>query len=230
MTGVASPSPRAPSRFGSSAAPGVADSARLEALRRRPRRDGEASLIYYDPAFKTEAVKVLPGEFYVHDEDIVILTVLGSCVSACLWDRQARIGGMNHFMLPDAGKLGEDGSGRYGVFAMELLINELIKRGARKSNLEAKIFGGGQVMQGFTAMNVGEQNVNFVLDFLHTEHIPILSKDVLDVYPRKLCFFPASGRALVKKLAAANAVVQEEQVYRQRIAAPAAAAGSIELF
>jgi chemotaxis protein CheD len=208
-----------------------AGTSRIDALRKRPKREGEASFFYYDPVFKSDAVKVLPGEYFVYDEDLVVVTVLGSCIAACLWDRQARVGGMNHFMLPDGGAQGGD-SGRYGVFAMELLINELIKRGARKANLEAKIFGGGQVMQNFTSMNVGERNAEFVMHFLHTERIPILSKDVLDIYPRKVCFFPASGRALVKKLAHAHdkSVVQEEQSYSQQIAKPTPSAGSIELF
>lgn len=211
---------------------GPASNSRLEELKRRPRRDGEASFFYYDQVFKSDAVKVLPGEYFVHNEDMVLVTVLGSCIAACLWDRQARIGGMNHFMLPDSGSSGADTSGRYGVYAMELLINELIKRGARKGNLEAKVFGGGKVMQGFATLGVGEQNAEFVTRFLNTERIPILSKDVLDIYPRKVCFFPASGRALVKKLAHAyeTALVQEEQTYRQRIAQPKTSTGSVELF
>ena len=108
------------------------------------------------------AVKVLPGEHYVDDADIMIVTVLGSCIAACLHDRTARVGGMNHFMLPDGGA---DLCGRYGAYAMELLINELLKRGAQRARLEAKVFGGGRVMQNFTAMNIGEQNAAFVERF-----------------------------------------------------------------
>jgi chemotaxis receptor (MCP) glutamine deamidase CheD len=100
---------------------------------------------------------------------------------------------MNHFMLPDGG--GGADSGRYGSFAMELLINELIKRGATRSTLEAKVFGGGAVISGMNSINVGERNTSFVLDYLRTERISVVSKDVLDIHPRKVCFLPASGKA-----------------------------------
>src|SRR5690606_20104452 len=117
-------------------------------------------------------------------------TTLGSCIAACLWDRRARIGGMNHFMLPE----GEGESGRYGAYAMELLINELQRRGARRAFLEAKVFGGGQVISGMNSLNVGERNTRFVLAYLRTEAIPVVSQDVLDVHARKVCFLPASGK------------------------------------
>src|SRR5262245_23557968 len=104
-----------------------ATGARLERLRSAPRSPGEASFVYWDASFGNAAVKVLPGEFFVSDDDIVIATTLGSCIAACLWDRERRIGGMNHFMLPDGD------SGRYGSYAMELLINQLMKRGASRS-------------------------------------------------------------------------------------------------
>lgn len=133
------------------------------------------------------------------DEGIVIMTVLGSCIAACIWDSQRRIGGMNHFMLPEGTPL--DASGRYGSYAMELLINEMIKMGARRENMQAKVFGGGQVIHSFTTMNVGERNTKFVMDCLQTERIPIVSKDVLDIYPRKVVFFPVTGKAMVKRLA-----------------------------
>jgi CheD, stimulates methylation of MCP proteins len=120
---------------------------------------GEARTVLYEREFARHSVKVLPGEFFVSDEDIVITTVLGSCVAACICDRQARVGGMNHFMLPESsGQSDPTGlAGRYGAFAMELLINEVLKRGARKAALEAKVFGGGQVLRGMT-MNIGERN------------------------------------------------------------------------
>lgn len=211
------------------AATGSPSDARLAKLRARPRRSGEASFFFYEAHFKSVAVKVLPGEFYVDDEEIVILTTLGSCIAACIWDRQARIGGMNHFMLPDAGSDAMD-SGRYGSFAMEVLINELLKRGATRSTLEAKVFGGGQVISGMHTMNVGQRNTDFVMEYLRTERIPVVSKDVLDIYPRKVCFLPTSGKAMVKRLAPTHAealVAQERAAVRQ---APASAAGSVDLF
>jgi chemotaxis protein CheD len=202
---------------------------RLERLKAAPRKSGEASFFFYDAHFKNEACKVLPGEFFVHDEDILVMTTLGSCIAACLWDRDRRIGGMNHFLLPN--DRGGGASGRYGSFAMDLLIGELVKRGARRESMEAKVFGGGAVISGMNSINVGQQNTEFVLDYLKTERIPVVSKDVLDIYPRKVCFLPASGKAMVKRLASANveALAAQERAAASR-AAPASAGGSVDLF
>jgi len=204
---------------------------RLAQLKSRIVKPGEASFFFYDAHFQNEAVKILPGEYFVFDEDVIIMTTLGSCIATCLWDRNARIGGMNHFMLPDNGG-GSSDSGRYGSFAMELLINEMLKMGASRLTLEAKVFGGGAVISGMSSLNVGERNTSFVMDYLKTERIPIVSKDVMDIYPRKVCFFPQSGKAMVKRLAASNpdAIVAQERMAAQKAAAPAATGGSIDLF
>ena len=205
---------------------------RLEQLKAVRRKPGEASFFFFDPHFNNNAVKILPGEYFVHNEDMLITTTLGSCIAACLWDRNARVGGMNHFMLPEnSGGDGPDG-GRYGAFAMELLINELMKQGAQRSALEAKVFGGGQVISGMHSLNVGERNTQFVLDYLKTERISVVSKDVLDIYPRKVCFLPASGKALVKRLASAHTEILQAQ---ERAAAAqarpvASGGGSVDLF
>jgi chemotaxis protein CheD len=205
--------------------------ARLARLKSSPRRPGEASFFYYDAHFKNNAVKVLPGEYFVNGEDMLLMTTLGSCIAACLWDRYAKVGGMNHFMLPEGGA-GDNASGRYGSFAMELLINELLKLGATRSTLEAKVFGGGQVISGMNSMNVGERNTSFVLDYLKTERIPVVSKDVLDIYPRKVCFLPHSGKAMIKRLlpSQAEAVVAQDRVAVQRALPTATAGGSVDLF
>ena len=203
---------------------------RVDQLKSLPRKPGEASFFYADHHFQYDAVKVLPGEYFVSNEDIVIMTVLGSCIAACIWDAPARLGGMNHFMLPD-GEMG-DGSGRYGSFAMELLINEMLKMGARRETMQAKIFGGGQVMAGFTTMNVGERNTKFVQDYLSTERIPIVSQDVLDIHPRKVCFFPVIGKALVKRLAHSHpeTLAVEERRGNAATVAKSKAGGSVDLF
>jgi chemotaxis protein CheD len=195
---------------------------------------GEARIVYFERDFDRNAVKLLPGEFFVSGDDIVLSTVLGSCVAACMWDRNAKVGGMNHFMLPgEVGRADADPvglAGRYGVFAMEQLINELIKRGARKANLEAKLFGGGAVLKNFTALNVGERNAEFVLEFLRTEGIRVASQDLLDVFPRRVAFFPVSGRALCRKLPQADAAVASaEQQYKARLNT-AKVDGDVELF
>lgn len=203
---------------------------RVDQLKAMPRKPGEASFFYADHHFQYDAVKVLPGEYYVSNEDLVLMTVLGSCIAACIWDSRARTGGMNHFMLPD-GDSGE-GSGRYGSYAMELLINEMLKLGARRETMQAKVFGGGQVMAGFTTMNVGERNTKFVLDYLATERIPVVSQDVLDIHPRKVCFFPVTGKALVKRLAHSHpeTLAVEERRGNAVSVAKSTAGGSVDLF
>jgi chemotaxis protein CheD len=208
--------------------PTLGGSPRLDRLRHAPRRPGEASFFFYDAHFRNDAVKVLPGEYFVDSEDILVMTTLGSCIAACLWDRQAKVGGMNHFMLPE----GSGDSGRYGSYAMELLINELLKRGATRQTLEAKVFGGGAVISGMSSINVGERNTTFVMDYLKTEHIPVVSKDVLDIYPRKVCFLPASGKAMVKRLAAAHpeALVAQDRAAVQKAVPQATGGGSVDLF
>ena len=214
-----------------SAAAGAAPAAlpaSLVRLKAQPRRPGEASFFYWDAHFRSDAVKVLPGEYCVHDSDILITTTLGSCIAACLWDRERRIGGMNHFMLPE----GAGDSGRYGSYAMELLINELLKRGASRLTLEAKVFGGGAVIAGMHSLNVGERNTRFVIDYLQTECIPIVSRDVLDIYPRKVCFLPASGKAMVKRLAPTHtdALIAQDRAAAQRAVPAVSGGGSVDLF
>ncbi len=204
---------------------------RLGRLKARITKPGEASFFFYDAHFKSEAVKILPGEYFVFHEDLLIMTTLGSCIAVCLWDRQAKVGGMNHFMLPDSGGSGQD-SGRYGSFAMELLINELMKLGASRMTMEAKVFGGGAVISGMNTINVGERNTAFVMEYLKTERIPVVSKDVLDVYPRKVCFLPFSGKAMVKRLAPSNpeSILQQDRLAAQKVAPVSAGGGSIDLF
>lgn len=157
---------------------------------------------YFDRKFDIEAVKILPGEYFVTPRDMLIVTVLGSCISVCLRDSATGIGGMNHFMLPgDKSEASSvvSGSARYGTYAMEVLINHLLKLGALRRRLEAKVFGGGAVISNMTTMNVGERNAAFVLDYMRTEGIPVVASDLLDIYPRKIYFFPRTGRVLQKK-------------------------------
>ncbi len=178
--------------------------------------------LYFDSEHGIDAAKILPGEYYVTSRDMVLVTVLGSCVCACIRDTMSGIGGMNHFMLPDSGRdqnnpLGN--SARYGTYAMEILINQLLKLGAKRSNLEAKVFGGGAVLRGFTVSNVGERNAKFVLDFLKAENIRIAAQDLLDIYPRKVYFFPGSGRVRVKKLKQVHndTIISRENEYSSRL-------------
>ncbi len=193
-----------------------------------------ATNLYFDKNFNSQAVKLLPGEYYVTDKDMLLVTVLGSCVAACIRDCYSGIGGMNHFMLPDGG--GDAGSplnasARYGTYAMEILINQLLKLGARRCNLEAKVFGGGNVLDGLTVANVGPRNADFVLKFLQTEKIRVVAKDLVDIFPRKVYFFPKNSKVMVKKLRNLHntTISQREKDYRQRLR-KVDSGGDIELF
>lgn len=193
-----------------------------------------ATNLYFDRQFGSRAAKVLPGEYYVTDADMVIVTVLGSCVAACIRDCESGIGGMNHFMLPDGNAEESDPastSARYGSYAMEILINHLAKLGARRANLEAKVFGGGNVLAGLTVANVGARNAEFVLRFLRTEGIRVAARDLVDVYPRKVYYFPRSGKVMVKKLRELhnNTILERELDYGSRLKSTRVG-GEVELF
>lgn len=189
--------------------------------------------IYFDRSFNIDAAKILPGEYYATSREVVIVTVLGSCVSACIRDPLLGIGGMNHFMLPhDAeGAAPVSSSARYGTYAMELLINHLTKLGGRRERFEAKLFGGGNVVKGFTVTNVGERNARFAIEYMKMEGIKVVAKDLLDNCPRKVYFFPRTGRVMVKKLRSVhnNTVYLREQEYESRLA-HSTMAGEMELF
>lgn len=177
---------------------------------------------YFDRHFERDAVKILPGEYFATTNDSMIVTVLGSCVAVCLRDPVTNIAGMNHFLLPTDGSNGSSlmsESARYGMYAMEILINHLLKLGAVKNRLEAKVFGGGNVLRGLTNTNVGERNAEFTLDYLRTEQIPILAQDLLDVYPRKVYFFAHTGQVLVRKIKNIHntTIMDRESEYRMRI-------------
>ncbi|RQS73455.1 chemoreceptor glutamine deamidase CheD [Burkholderia sp. Bp8963] len=169
---------------------------------------------YFDSHFGRPGVKLLPNEFYTTADDMVLMTVLGSCVAACLHDPFAGIGGMNHFMLPDDGTdpgAAASESMRYGAYAMEVLINELIKAGGRRERFEAKVFGGAAVLAGMTTINIGDRNSDFVRRYLALERIRITAEDLQGVHPRKVAFMPHTGRAMVKKLRLQVAGVTERE-------------------
>jgi chemotaxis protein CheD len=162
-----------------------------------------ANLHYFDREFGIAAVKLMPGQCYVTTSDVLLTTVLGSCVCACVRDGMAGVGGMNHFMLP------EDAEGaphspntamRYGAYAMAMLMTELLKAGARRERLEAKVFGGGSVMNSLSKINIGERNADFVLRFLQAEQIPVVAQDLLGVLPRRVNYFPKTGRVALRRL------------------------------
>jgi chemotaxis protein CheD len=186
---------------------------------------------YFDRDFRVEAVKILPGEYHAASGTVGMATVLGSCVSTCLWDPERRIGGMNHFMLPgDNGSSGSPvtKSARFGVYAMELLINDMLKMGADRRRLVAKVFGGGHVLLGFGSLDVGARNCEFVLEFLEVEGIPVVAQDLLDSYARKVHFSPRDGKVLLKKLVRDDHLQRQERDYLRKLGS--AAGGAIEIF
>jgi len=194
-----------------------------------------ASHHYFDREFGIEAVKLLPGEYYVTSKDMVLTTVLGSCVSACVRDTTAGIGGMNHFMLPnDSDPASHDSAAamRYGAYAMEVLLNELIKAGARRERLEAKVFGGGAVLANMTMLNIGERNADFVLRYLHLEQVLIAAQDLRGDVPRRINYFPGSGRVAVRKLVKQSDVlsVQKNELALAGTLAKKREGSKVELF
>ncbi len=189
-------------------------------------------LQYFDREFQVEAIKILPGQYHA-GRNGAITTVLGSCVSTCLWDPVERVGGMNHFMLPGDGPgCGSPwaASARFGVYAMEVLINEMIHLGADRRRMVAKVFGGAQLLAGFDRLDVGAKNSGFVLEFLRVEGIRVLAQDLLDVCPRKVHFFVDSGKVQVKRLTLtpAELVQRREREYLKGLAGKAG--GEVEIF
>lgn len=193
----------------------------------------QAPTRYFDRHFQREAVKILPGEYFVTGRDVLIVTVLGSCVSACIYDELAGVGGMNHFMLPDHHEEGSvaSASARYGSYAMEMLINNLLKAGAVRTRLQAKVFGAGRVLAGMNHSDIGARNAEFTLHYLAAERIPVRAQDLLDVYPRKVYFFPAEGRVLVKRIRSMHndTIIQRELRYEAMLE-KVKVEGSIDLF
>ncbi len=192
---------------------------------------------YWDNQRESYCVKVLPGQYYCTREKELIATTLGSCVSACIWDKKHKIGGMNHFMLPITEK--KEGSvfwgdmptdeARYGNYAMEYLINEMIKSGAEKEYFQIKLFGGGHIMEGFS--DVGERNIDFILNYTATEGIELISQDLGGAYPRRVLFNPVTGKVWVKRVKdiLANKLMANEKAYNREITTKPIS-GEIDLF
>ena len=163
---------------------------------------------YWDKQKNSVVAKILPGEFYIARDNITIATTLGSCIAVCIWDKKAKVGGMNHFMLPLTDKKahevnwGQRGitsdATRYGNFAMEHLINVILKNGGKRVDLVAKVFGGGKVLKQIS--DIGQRNIEFAIQYLQMENIEIENTDLGNTYPRKVIFEPTSGRAFVKKI------------------------------
>jgi len=157
---------------------------------------------YFDRHFGRMAVKLLPCEYYVTTTTTVLLTVLGSCVAACIHDPQAKVAGMNHFMLPDEGAHSREHATamRYGGHAMDVLVRELVKAGARRERLRAKVFGGAAMLANMPTLNIGDRNADFVVRYLKAERIELSARDLGGPHARRICFLPESGKVVVRKL------------------------------
>ncbi len=180
---------------------------------------------YWDNEFDSVLARILPGEYYVTTESEGISTVLGSCISACIRDKESGVGGMNHFMLPEtnAHKLSAGAEAvvgnatRYGNYAMEHLINMILANGGKRKNLEVKVFGGGKIIS--TLGDVGQRNVDFVLEYIDTEALTLISDDLGDIYPRKVIYFPKTGKVRMKKIKDLHneTIASREKQYRTSI-------------
>ena len=193
---------------------------------------------HYDPHFQKDIVTIHPGEYYSTEEDIYIATVLGSCISIALFDMTIHLGGLNHFMLPKSGReeVPTDDELRFGNFAVELLINDLLKKGAKHENLRAKVFGGGNVLEtSSTKMSMtGINNINFALSYLETERIPIVVNDTGGIFPRKIYFHPQTSKVYLKRIQKSGCPVdqikQREEQYQANLQQAKASAGDITWF
>jgi chemotaxis protein CheD len=179
----------------------------------------------YNTRFELKEVVLHPGDYFFSEEDIVISTILGSCISVAIIDRKRQRGGMNHFMLPSSSSSPSENillgkSTRYGVHAMELLLNDFIKTGSRRSDLEAKVFGGGAMFEGRESGGNGLQNIQFAFRYLSDERIPVSASDTGEKVGRKIYFFPTSGKILLRKIRSVSRIVElqkQEQKFRDDI-------------
>lgn len=188
---------------------------------------------YYDQVHEITVVKVFSGDCYsTNTPGEMLVTILGSCISACIRDPIAKVGGMNHFLLPNSSNLG-DSPARYGAYAMEKLINDLLKKGAQKSRMEVKIFGGGNVIK--SGAMIGDKNVKFIRDYLKLEGLRIDQEDLGGTSPRRIHYYPDSGKVMMRKLNRKEDfenIEKEEATYEKAITLKAdkGAEGSVEIF
>ena len=188
---------------------------------------------FFDNSLKSTVVKISPGDYYITDQNEIITTVLGSCISACIRDTRMKIGGMNHFMIPvkcpHTSHPEQDMDTRYGTYAMEHLINDIYKYGGSRKNLEIKLFGAGNVLVG--SGDVGAKNIKFVQDFMRVEGYKIASQNLGGDYPRKINYCPITGKVRMKKLAPTRlAEIQSQERKLQKQVETTPVAGEIDLF
>jgi len=192
---------------------------------------------FWEPDTERWTAKILPGEYYVTRADEAITTVLGSCISACVRDPMLGVGGMNHFMLPEDNSSASNAwldpvvglATRYGSYAMESLINDLLKLGAARNRLEIKLFGGGRILTSLT--DVGKRNIDFIRGYAKMEGYAIAAEDLGGTQPRKVVYFPVEGRVKVRRLRPIEnrSIADREQIYMSSIGKQSDG-GDVELF
>jgi len=174
---------------------------------------------YWDKRRELPVARILPGELYVTKHHELITTLLGSCVAVCMRDKINKIGGMNHFKLPQPmdGHHDQENT-NYGIYAMELLINEILKEGGNKSFFECSIFGGGNVLQG-VSNDIGKKNIKFVLDFLQQDGIPVIGQETGHTTGQQVYFHPVSGKTFsaIKDKASLAAIKSAENKYLKQV-------------
>jgi chemotaxis protein CheD len=192
---------------------------------------------HWDPLHRSQMVKILPGQFYVTRQQETLETTLGSCVSACIRDASLGLGGMNHFMLPlNSRDLDAEDShpwsiaARYGNYAMELLINAIIRNGGDRRNLEVKVFGGGKILA-HMKQDIGRLNIDFIREYIKMEELHVLAEDLGGCHPRKVLYYPATGKARVKRLKplVGATIARREAHYRSGLTSNDIS-GGVELF
>ena len=177
---------------------------------------------YFDKELNINVVKIFSGDCYVTNSNSeMLVTVLGSCISACIRDPIINIGGMNHFLLPSSSSIGEVGAAnqdialRYGSYAMEVLINSIIKQGGMKERLEVKLFGGSNISS--SSVLVGSKNVAFIKKYIQDEKLNVISENLGGTYPRKIHYYPATGKVMMKLVKDGNELVNQEMKFMQKI-------------
>jgi chemotaxis protein CheD len=193
---------------------------------------------HFNTHFQSEVTTIHPGEYFTSADDGIISTVLGSCVAVALYDSVHHIGGLNHFMLPghlkDRERYYLTNAGKYGMFAMELLINEMLKMGSRRKDLIAKVFGGASVLnrQGSFSSTIPQDNIRFAQSFLETEDIPIVAQDVGGRLARKIFYYPTTSKVLLKRISGTliRPVEEQEEQYLETIREKAEDQGAVTFF
>jgi chemotaxis protein CheD len=188
----------------------------------------------FNKAYGVHVIKIFSGEWGIsNNSDEMFATILGSCVSACVHDPVTKIGGMNHFLLPrdgdESATIADHAAARYGVYAMEMLINSMLKAGGQKSRFEFKIFGGGNVLNNST--KIGSKNADFIRQFMKDEGFRIVSQDLEGTQPRSIHYYPTTGKVMMRKLQRAEdfAIIEEENKYQNKLQTKPIE-GDIELF